>query len=80
MVNVPEATAFCNIVNVPEDRSRRNQCISDAKPKCAQTAAEETNAFRRDQVCRTAAEETNAFQMCKFFRVHGKAQDYQDAL
>ena len=45
MVNVPEATAFCNIVNVPEDRSRRNQCISDAKPKCAQTAAEETNAF-----------------------------------
>ena len=115
MVNVPEATAFCNIVNVPEDRSRRNQCISDAKPKCAQTAAEETNAFPmqnpnvhklqpkkpmhfrckpkcaqtaaeetnafcRDQVCRTAAEETNAFQMCKFFRVHGKAQDYQDAL
>ena len=96
MVNVPEATAFCNIVNVPEDRSRRNQCISDAKPKCAQTAAEETNAFCRDQVCRTAAEETNAFcrdqvcrtaaeetnafQMCKFFRVHGKAQDYQDAL
>ena len=64
MVNVPEATAFCNIVNVPEDRSRRNQCIFDAKPKCAQTAAEETNAF----------------QMCKFYRVHGKAQDYQDAL
>ena len=52
MVNVPEATAFCNIVNVPEDRSRRNQCISDAKPKCAQTAAEETNAFpMQTQMC-----------------------------
>ena len=111
MVNVPEATAFCNIVNVPDvivlfdlqsqkpcdvqlcekkmkpkktsafcraqmctkcsrrpkpkktnacpmqspnvhNRGRRNQCISDAKPKCAPTAAEETNAFpMQTQMC-----------------------------
>ena len=104
MVNVPEATAFCNIVNVPDvivlfdlqsqkpcdvqlcekktkpkktsafcraqmqPKTEENQCISDAKPKCAQPRPKKPMHFR----CKT--------QMCKFFRVHRKAQEYQDAL
>ena len=47
-----------------QNRSRRNQCISDAELKCAQPKPKKPMHFRcRAQMCTTEAEETNAFPM-----------------
>ena len=66
MVNVPEATAFCNIVNVPDvivlfDLQSQKPCDVQLCEK--KTKPKKTSAFCRSQVCRTATEETNAFPM-----------------
>jgi hypothetical protein len=64
MESLARSHAMCNFA---KKRSRRKP-MHFAEPKSAKLQP------------KAEAEETNAFQVCKFFRVHGKAQEYQDAL
>ena len=71
MVNVPEATAFCNIVNVPDvivlfDLQSQKPCDVQLCEK--KTKPKKTSAFCRAQMCtkcsrRPKPKKTNAFPM-----------------